>query len=330
MAIGIDEIDDFESGGLDSTSFEPEPSHEGSGNNEDYLTSFLKTKGIEDPSKILFEGDNNEVVERSWEDLSNEEKFNILNTPTEPETPQQQPEITEDEAQFLNELRSQGISIQQFIQSIQENPTNNEPVYKVDDLDDDQLFLLDLESRVGELTEEQGAEYLNLAKQNEDMYKRQIEGIRREYKEREEYQAQQEQAALEQEAQEQFAQYQRVISNAIDSMNSVGNLELNLEDNDKEDLAAFILSQDQNGNNYLQSALQDPNNIVRVAWFLLNGDEAFNDIETYFTNQIKKVSEAQYKKGYEDAKKGSPSRQVVFSTPKTNPNKKVMTIEDLD
>jgi len=52
--------------------------------------------------------------------------------------------------------------------------------------------LLDLESRVGELNEDQAAELLNAAKANEDMFKRQVEGIRREYKEREDYQLQQE------------------------------------------------------------------------------------------------------------------------------------------
>jgi len=31
----------------------------------------------------MFEDDNNQIVERSWNDLSKEEKFNILNTPTE-------------------------------------------------------------------------------------------------------------------------------------------------------------------------------------------------------------------------------------------------------
>lgn len=290
------------------------------GNNEDYLTSFLKTKGIKDPNRIMFEDDNNQVIERSWNDLTNEEKFNILNTPTE-DNVQQKPtveyknDLTQEEAAFLNYLRQQGVTPQQYMESLQQ-PV--EPSYKIDDLSDDEVFLLDLESRVGELTDEQAAEALNNAKQNEEIYNKQIEGIRKEYKEREDYQSQQDQAAQELEAQEQFAQYQRVISGAIDNLTSVGNLDINLEDADKEDLAEFILSQDQNGVNYLQEALQDPQTLVKAAWFILNGDDAFNSIEDYFTDQIKKVSEAQYKKGYEDAQKGkTPTRQVVIQ-PKNN------------
>ena len=31
--------------------------------------------------------------------------------------------------------------------------------------------------------------------------------------------------------------------------------------------------------NYLQEALQDPQTLVKAAWFILNGDDAFNSIE---------------------------------------------------
>jgi hypothetical protein len=44
------------------------------------MADFLKSKGIEDMSKIKFEDENNQIIERSWNDLSKEEKFNILNT----------------------------------------------------------------------------------------------------------------------------------------------------------------------------------------------------------------------------------------------------------
>jgi len=82
--------------------------------------------------------------------------------------------------------------------------------------------------------------------------------------------------------QEQFEQYRTIISGAIDDFTSVGNLDINLEDDDKEDLAAFILSNDQNGANYLLSALQDPQTLVKTAWFILNGDDAFDSVSDYF------------------------------------------------
>jgi hypothetical protein len=45
------------------------------------MSDFLKTRGIDDLNSINFEDDNGQVIQRSWKDLSNEEKFNILNTP---------------------------------------------------------------------------------------------------------------------------------------------------------------------------------------------------------------------------------------------------------
>jgi len=45
-----------------------------------------------------------------------------------------------------------------------------------------------------------------------------------------------------------------------------------------------MLSQDDNGVNYLYQALQDPQILTKVAWFVLNGEEAFNSVSDYFTN----------------------------------------------
>ena len=91
-----------------------------------------------------------------------------------------------------------------------------------------------------------------------------------------------------------------------------------------------MLSRDESGNNYLWQALQDPDTLVRAAWFILNGDEALNNISDYFINQIKLVSENQYKKGFEEGKKGkSPSRpQVVIQ--QQNNKSSYKSIKDID
>jgi uncharacterized ferredoxin-like protein len=47
------------------------------------MSDFLKTKGIDDISKINFENENGEIISRNWNDLTKEEKINILNTPLE-------------------------------------------------------------------------------------------------------------------------------------------------------------------------------------------------------------------------------------------------------
>jgi len=42
-----------------------------------------------------------------------------------------------------------------------------------------------LESRVGELSDDEAAQALSVAKQNEEFFKKQVDGIRKEYKEKE-------------------------------------------------------------------------------------------------------------------------------------------------
>ena len=337
MAIGINDLDDDDDVIASNQIEEPtvvEPVIQND-NDDSLISDFLKTKGIEDYSKIKFEDDEGDIIERNWDDLSREEKFNILNTPTTTAQPvnENDNDLSDDEINLLNQIRETGLSPEQFIQNIiQNNQQPQEPQYKIDDLSDDEVYILDLESRVGELTDEEAAQALVNAKQNEEFYTKQVEGIRKEYKEREDFQNQQEQASLEEQQQQAFQEYQEKIINAINGFDSIGNLDLNFEDKDKEELAEFMLSQDEKGVNYLYQALQDPETLTRVAWFILNGEEAFNNVSDYFTNQIKLVSENQYKKGLEDGKKGTSSKLFIDNSKKNNKtvHRSYTSINDLD
>ena len=337
MAIGIDDLDDddiLEAGQepeFQESSTEEPPHQEEEG---DFMSDFLKTRGIDDLNNINFEGDNGEIVQRSWNDLSNEEKINILNMPLE-EPHEDNNGLTDEEIALLSQIRQSNLSPSEYLQQIAGDTVEMTPQYKIDDLSDDEVFLLDLESRVGELSDEEAAEALNTVKSNEDFFKKQVEGIRKEYKEREDLKTQQEEAQREQEQQEAFENYQAQVVDAINGFTSIGNFDLNFEDADKEELAEFMLSRDQAGKNYLFEALQDPETLTRAAWFILNGEEAFNNISDYFAQQIKLVSENQYKKGLEEGKKGVQTRPtvVIDNQNKNNKNhqyRNYKSINDLD
>ena len=137
----------------------------------------------------------------------------------------------------------------------------------------------------------------------------------------------------EQEQQQAFENYQAQVVDAINGFTSIGNFDLNFEDADKEELADFMLSRDQAGKNYLFEALQDPETLTKAAWFILNGEEAFNTISDYFAQQIKLVSENQYKKGLEDGKKGVQTRPTVVidnSKKNNNQHRQYKSIFDFD
>ena len=326
------DINDLYDDEVESSSNEPviDSQQTNQDSDDDFMLDFLRSKGIDDPSKIKFEDENNQIVERDWNDLTREEQINILNTPLTVVDNSNDNNLSDDEIELINTIRGSNMSVNDYLQSLQGEQVVQEPTYSVDELSDDELYLLDLESRVGELSEDDAVQALGIAKQNEDFYKKQVDGIRKEYKEREDYKHQQEQLELEQQQQEALDEYQRAISDAIDDFTSVGNLDLNFDDNDKEELAKFMLSQDETGANYLYKALQDPKTLVKAAWFVLNGDEAFNSVADYFKDQIKLISQNQYNKGLEDGKKGVISRpSVVINKQKTKSSSQPLSADDL-
>lgn len=328
MAIGINDLDDDDI--IESSQNDNQVVDTTVQNDDDFISDFLKTRGIDDSTKIKFEDENNQIIERDWKDLSKQEKFNIINTPLEvPEDNSN--DLTDEEIALLNQIRQSNLTPSEYLNQISGGEIVQEPQYNIDQLSDDEVYILDLESRVGELTDEQAAQALNIAKQqDEELYKKQIEGIRKEYKEREDFKNQQDQAQIEQEQQEAFNIYRNSIIESIDNLNSIGNLDLNFDDNDKNYLAEFMLSQDESGKNYLYEALQDPETLTKAAWFILNGEEAFDSITEYFKNQIKLVSENQYKKGLEDGQKGIQSKPQVVINKQQNNHRTYKTINDLD
>ena len=331
MSIGINDLDDDDFGMSPSAPEEPSTPQEvpSTSEEDDFISDFLRTRGIDDTSKIKFEDESGNIEERSWDSLTKEEKFNILNTPVN-HVDNQDNSLSDEEVQLLNQIRQSNLTPSQYLEQFKPEP--QEPQYKIDDLSDDELFLLDLESRVGELSDEMASQALVNAKQNEELFNKQVQGIRKEYKEREDYQLQQEEAEIESQRQEAYNQFQDDVISSINQFNSVGNLDLNFDDQDREELAQFMLSRDEQGNNYLWQALQDPETLVKAAWFILNGDEAFNNVSDYFINQIKLVSENQYKKGFEEGRQGKePSRpQVVINNKQNSHRTTYNSINDLD
>ena len=342
MEISINDLDDDDVIVSDGTQKEPpqynqeSSNQEDSNDNDDYISDFLRTRGIDDLEKINFEDEEGQLIERSWNDLSKEEKLNILNTPLESyEDNSNNSLLSEEEINLVNLIRQSNMTPSEYLNHIHNGGEEvAQPQYKIDDLSDDEIYLLDLESRVGELSEDEAAQALAIAKQqSEELYKKQVEGIRKEYKEREDFQAQQEQAQIEQEQQEAFEVYKNGVVDAINNFTSIGNLDLTFDDNDKEELAEFMLSQDETGKNYLFEALQDPETLTRAAWFILNGEEAFNEISDYFKGQIKLVADNQYKKGFEEGSKKNTSKSTLVIDSSKNKNRQNIqynSINDLD
>ena len=307
------------------------------GEDEDIISYLLREKGIKDPSQIKFEGENGELETRDWNSLSLEEQYNILHTPQDTSDT----DLDDQEIQLINQLRLRGISPEEFVQMAKNqgaqeyaNTLTPEQNYVVDDFNDEELYIYDMKARVPDMTEDELAESLQAAQANPQAFEKQIAGLREEYKRLEEEEIQQEQAINQEQAMQQFQEFENNVYNAIGSVEDIaGSIEL--EDEDRDLLAEFILGRDNAGISYLGKALNDPETLVKMSWFALRGEEALDDIQNYYAEQIKIARQNGYNEGLAAAG-GEKAPKVVVK--KNNKKEKISafsqsgynSIDDLD
>lgn len=290
-----------------------EPNNEGSeppvNEPEDDLTSeVLRLKGIADPNKIKFEDETGAIIERSWDSLTRAEQLNILASQEE-----QDLGLYDDELELLNAIRNSGMSVNDYLNAIQTPQEAPAQSYKINELSDEDVYALDLLEKVGadNITDEELEQAINNAKQNETLFKKTVEGLRKEYirlQQDEEAQLANEQAAKQEAAYRQFA---TSITNEIRGLNSFAGQELELSDEDSEELAAFMLELDESGTSAFGRALQDPNLFTKAAFWLLN--------EEQIIEELSKQMQDNYKRGYEQAKadlqnNNNNKPKLVFNT----------------
>ena len=358
MAINVNEIDDFSDEVFDGTeqfeevpdpdqdmysdeSFEQEDSYyneeesgEDTSPSEDViLDEFLKSKGI-NPRSIKFETEDG-IEEKDFNDLDKEEQLQILSSNEFDDDYG----LTDSEIQLINTMRKNNWSMTDYNnyvanEAIKNYTNQNQQVqYSVDDFSDDELYLIDLKSRIPDISEEEAMIELDNAKSNESLYNRRVQSLRKEYKEREDTIKEQAEDDAKRVAEQQMQEFSNSILNTIEQNSTIdlGDSSLEMSDDDKNILANFLLGKDQAGVRYIARALNDPNALVQMAWYLTSGKKAFSTIQDYYKKQISEVAKRNYNKGYEDAKNGKTTQKSVVRRSKTNtPKNRELTIDDID
>lgn len=285
----------------------------------DILDEYLKSKGI-NPEGIRFETEDG-YQEIPFNELSREEQLQILgdNDPSY--------DLTDDEINLLNQMRSQNWSSEDYnnyiakqaIENYTQNQQSQEPVYNIDDYSDEELFVMDLQAKIPDITEDEAVEELQNAKNNETLFQKRMESLRSEYKAKEdeerEYQDKQAQQAQEQ----QFNEFRDTILNTIEQNRDIdlGGLPMEMSDEDMNTVASFILDSDAAGVRHIAKALNDPNAIFQMAWWLTRGQDAFREINNYYKQQITEVAKRNYNKGLEDGQSGNVnSAKAVVRKPR--------------
>lgn len=337
-----EEIDDFElmddeQEGIDNTTTQNTNSDlDDSSGQQDYedqeesvedslINQLLELKGITDSSKIKFENEEGKIDEVDWNTLDNDEKLNILRSS------ESDNQLQDSEIQLLNAIRQSNLTPQEYLQYVSRSSVENfiqntqaqNRVYSTDQYSDEELYVMDLISKSKDITEEEALEALERAKSNSNLFKKQTAAIRDEYKRIEEDYAQQARYQQEEAAQEQFNRFASSIEDSILRFTDYSGYPINMDSDDMQDLYDFITTTDNAGNNWFSKALNDPDSVVQMAWFLLNGEKMIQDTVDYYNNEITKVRKESYAKGLKDAQ---DKPNIVYK----NKSKVRQQFDDLD
>lgn len=253
---------------------------------QDVILEVLKAKNV-DPNSIKFENENGEIEERTWSELSFEEQKNIIVS----NDLDVDYGLEEDEINIINDFRESKLSYQDYLQNIKKQAIeeysqeyNPYQVSTIDDYTDDELYLLDLKNRTPDFTDEELILALETEKINESLFSKKITGLRKEYKSLEEQKIQAEQELTEQENARLVEGFQNTIKESVSNITSIGNLQLSSDE--KTNIYNFITGTDSSGERLISSALNDPEQLVKMAWFALYGEQGFNVIQDYFTKEL--------------------------------------------
>jgi hypothetical protein len=130
--------------------------------------------GITDKEKIKFENEDGEVEELSWNDLDNTQKLNLIQN----QNATNEDDLDDDEIELVNAIRKSGLSPVEYLRLVEKNSVDrymqnaSQPSYTVDQYSDDELFLADFISRMGDITDEEAQEALASAKANESLFQK--------------------------------------------------------------------------------------------------------------------------------------------------------------
>lgn len=318
---------------------EKDPDENKTNEEEDALTSYLKSRGIADPTKIQFENEEGEIEEKDWNSLSKEEQITMLQELSSSD-------YTDYERSVIDYLRKNNTDLQGVIDYFQkkavedylsENPDKvHQKEYKIDDYTDDELYISDMKLKFPDFTDEELNERLESAKVNEDLFKKEVDALRTYYKEQEDLQAKE----AEESAKQEYENLQNSLLTAasrfteikfdIEDAEDPGGFEI--EDSDRQRALAYLLAVDKDGQSQFDKDLSDPNALFELAYLRTSARDLLNGTSQYYKKVIAETRKelAKTKKTLEKyEKKGDNTTVTPSSTTPKEPRKKATKIEDL-
>ena len=308
---------------------------------DDFVTSYLKQYGVSDPSKLQFEGENGEIIERDFNSLSNEEKLNVFKDLADPG-------YNDYEKQVIDFLRKNNTTLDDVIAYYQqkaiddylnENPDKvHQRVYSIDDYTDDELYLADLKNKYPEFTDEELTSKLDSAKLNEELFTKEVDAIRTSLKQREDDEIKQQEELEAQSFQELQTNLQNAMADFTEIMldpedNSQDALSLQIEDADRDVMMRYLLERDKDGKSQLVRDLEDPQALIELAYYRTRERDNLTGLTRYWKKVLadERKEKASLQKEL-DKYKNKENNSSVVTQPKSQsrkPSMKAKTVFDI-
>lgn len=256
-------------------------------NEGDYVSRLLEARGFKD-KKIQVTNEDGELEEVNFDDLTDQEKFDLLNDQDQSVMP------SDEELKTLNFLRTNNMTLEDFAkwqreQAVQEYLANQSPITEFDEFTDDEMIAYDFIQRFGEeMTDEEIDAEIDRLKADPDAYQKRVNLLRASYKSEAEAQSklyEQEEQTRNQAAEEEF---KTAYVNAAGNINYIHGMDL--DNNDRQELLDFVLTKDAANRTGLSKALEDPESVLKMAWYLLHGEETYDATVDHFKKEIAKRS----------------------------------------
>lgn len=283
---------------------------------DSFTDKFLARIGIQNKNAIPWQDKSGAMYTRSWDSLTENEQLDILSSAnTDPET-----DLDDKEIELINTIRNSGLDpeayMKKFAQNVQDNYANQNKYYEIDDWSDDEIYAIDLMQRLGDqVTDEEIKEAIEKEKENMDFYQKKVNSIRQEYHNKQDQIAYDNQQKFLQIQEDNFRQLSDAVINEIQQLNTVAGMPIELDYEDQNTLASYILSRDQNGVTQYASDMKTPQAIVHNAFWALYGPQ--------FLQEAEAESARAFRRGYEQAQRDLNSQAAVEirSTNKPKPNR---------
>lgn len=287
------------------------------------------------PRAIRIDEGNGKISTVDFESLPQEDQYSLLfeqeKNPAD--------DLDEDEIHLLNSVRSSGMSVKDYLKAVIESAGSNRPQYQskqsVNNLDDDTLFLADLKLKYGEgLTQDEMIEKLTQAKNNPQLFEKTMGILRKSYEDQEKQELDAYNKYQEEQEKQQYAElnYRMDMTMNNPKFIDLGNSAIQLSEQDKNDIKAFVFSKAADGNTYLHNALRNPDVLTKVAWFITKGNDFMRELVDHYDKQMENISKTSYQKGFEKAGGRNTIRKPSVSVtgkPKPPAGKKYLSVDDL-